>query len=792
MSQYKSRPSMTVTAFLMRYRILCLITVVLITLGAVSQLSSLRIDNSNESFFRGGDQTKVDLEQFKQTFGNDDFVFLLVETDNVFESATLSRLQSLADKLDAEVPHIHALTWIGNVESITGVPGGIVIDELIPQRALLEQALTSEQLKQLADKAIDDPSYRNRLISADGKTAGLLLEFSDYPQEATDPRKDIPPVIDSIVASFPDLSIHIVGGPIIDYYMDEKTAMEAPVWMVIGLSGMCLLLALTTRSLVGVLVPAITVVLSVIWTMALVAVLGYSLNMLVIMVPTLLLCVAIGDTMHVVAELKQAMLNGESREEALKSTLSNVSAPIALTTLTTSAGFAAFMATELVPLRELGIQAAMGVWVALLLTYIFAVPVLSFGSASKYSEKIKNNSDIFDRFLLLITDKVLSHPRLIGGVFIILISVSLYGLTLLKIETNTIQDLPHDDPVRMSFEYVDEHMGGSMSMELVIKTGVENGVKKLAFMQTVEKLQNYLDQHPLVNQTTSIIDQLKQMHRAVHENSPDYFRLPDSDAQIAEYLLLYETGGGRQLEQYVSFTYERTRLQIRTRALSFGQVRLLENEIKHYVENELPQLSVTTTGTLPMFRALADHIANGQAQSFVFAFCAILLIMTLVLKSIKFGLIAMLPNVLPVVFALGAMGLAGAEVNMVILVLAPMVLGVAVDDTIHFFVRYKNHFTRYKNYERAYRETMLTVGRPLLFTSLVLVAGFTGFMASDFKGPQSFSWGASLAFCSALLTDFMLAPILFGWLKPLGDVSEHSGGNNEIPTDCLSVSEKSI
>lgn len=758
---------------LIQYRFISLLLVCFVTIVAFAQLSKLQVDNSNESFFLEDDIVRVQLDAFKETFGNDDFIFILVDLEELLDVDQIQRLASFVDELMQEVPHLDEVSWIGNVEAITGTPDGIHITELIDYGVWPDTA----QLHSIIQQAAQDPAYRNQLISADGKALGILLEFKSYP--AIDPQKEsdkknsasreAPAVIQTILEDFADLPLYVVGIPVMNHYVDAKTEREGPVWMISALLAMCLLLLFTTRSLRGVLVPATTVVLSVIWTLALAAVFGFSLNLMAVMVPTLLLCVGIGDTIHVVAEWGRYKADGATSATALRSSLSKVGNPIILTTLTTASGFLAFMATDLAQLRELGIQAAIGVWVALLLTYLFAIPVLSFGHKVVAQQTNKDRGDIFDRLLMYTSSLVIQYPRLIVGFFILIIAAAFYGVSLLQIETNNIKELPQDDPLRQAFHRVDSRMGGVMSLEVVIDTGKDNGVKAVKVMRAIEQLQTFLDQHPLVAQTNSIVDQIKQMHRAMHENQTDYYRLPDKDSHVAEYLFLYETGGGKQLEQFVSFTYDQARIQIRTKTLGLQELSMLEKSIDAYCEEHLSQFNIYSTGTLPMFRALGERIAMGQLQSLILAFIAIALVMTVVLRSVKLGLIAMIPNIFPVLIAMGMLGLSGAKVNIIMLILAPMILGVAVDDTIHFFFRYRHYFNQYGDYDQAYSATMRSAGRAILFTTVILVAGFSGFLLSDFSGPRTFAWASGLAFFSALLADFMLAPLILRWLKPLGN-----------------------
>ena len=749
---------------LVRFRWLNLALVALVTAAAVSQLPNLQFDNSNEAFFLEGDPTQERLDAFRETFGNDDFAFVLVEVDDAFAPPTLQRLAQLADRLELEVPHLLDLTWVGNVEWIEGIPGGIVIDDLIP-----DLDLPAEALSRLGEKAAGDPLYRDRLVSGDRRTVGILMEFENYPEVGIDPRKDSPPVIQAILADFDDLDLHVVGGPIVDYVMDDITAVEAPRWAAGALIGMCLALALTTRSIAGVLVPAATVLLSVLWAMGLIALTGFKMNLLTILVPTLLLCVGIGDSMHVFAELKQVEREHGTVRAALARTLDLVSRPLLLTTVTTAAGFLAFLATDLKPLRELGLLAAAGVVIALIVTYLFAVPVLSFRRNRVADENSAPRPDVYSRWLSAIAEFVIARPKAVGISFLLVTVLAGIGIARLEIDTNTVNSLDRDQPLRLAFEYVDDRMGGSMSIDLVIDSGQANGIKQIGLLHKVERLQQFLEDHPLVTQTSSVVDQLKQMHRAVHGNDQEAFRLPDSDSQVAEYLLLYESGGGRQLEQYVGFTYDQLRLQARTRSVGFADVRALQAEITEFVDREFgTAASIYATGTLPLFQRMGDLITEGQAKSVSLAFCVIGLILIVTLKSFRLGLIALLSNVPAVAVALGVMGWLNAEFNMIMAVLAPMILGVAVDDTVHFFVRFRRYFERSGDYARAYRETLRTVGRPLLFTTIVLVVGMVGFLFTVFTGPRYFSIASMLAFSTALLAEFLLVPALLLWLKPLG------------------------
>ncbi len=306
-------------------------------------------------------------------------------------------------------------------------------------------------------------------------------------------------------------------------------------------------------------------------------------------------------------------------------------------------------------------------------------------------------------------------------------------------------------------------------MEVMLDTGKKDGIKDIKFLNQMETLQNQIDKHPLTWKTSSVIDTIKKMRRAMHENRMEYYTLPETSAQASGYLFLYETSGGEELDKQVSFNYDITRLNVRTKSLSTKDVRTFMSDIDRFVKENLdPSIKVEYAGIMSWVRAMSDYVAQGQKRCFILAFSAIACMMIIVLRSFKLGLISMIPNVFPVLIALGLMGFLGVYMSAGLMIMAPVIIGVAVDDTIHFFMRYRREFNRTGTYEEALKATLSTVGRPIMFTTITLVAGFSVFGLSDVYTTVQFGLLASFAFIWALLADFFLAPAMMLLFKPLG------------------------
>jgi predicted RND superfamily exporter protein len=357
---------------ILRFRWLLLVLISLLTIFAFYEMRSLRMDNSNESFFLEGDPTKLLLDKFRDTFGNEDFVYVLIETRDFFEPDTIRLIRELAEDLEAHVPYVKDMKFLGNVEYVEGVEGGIEISDLIE-----EIPETLGEMELVKKRAMNEPLYLDNLISRNGKTAAILLECERYPDEKVDPRKEIPPAVYKILdkPEYAELEVYTVGTPIIDYEMDEMTSREMSLFGLVCIILQMLILLWVARGVRGVVTPLLVVILSVFWTLGLLGVLDWTLSLMVIMLPVLLICVGIGDSMHIISEFQDQQDRGLARREAIVKSLALVGIPCLLTSLTTTAGFLSFCGTVIKPIREMGIYAAIGVVMAFLLSLIM-VPII--------------------------------------------------------------------------------------------------------------------------------------------------------------------------------------------------------------------------------------------------------------------------------------------------------------------------------------------------------------------------------------------------------------------------------
>ena len=756
--------------FICHRRWISVTLLVLCTAFFIWQMQGLVFDNSKEIWFVEGDSSLERIEKFKSHFGNDDFVYLVFDAERVFSPEAFRKLHALAGELESSIPHVKDVTWLGNAEHIESRGDAIVINKFFEPDTISDQDMPA-----IRRQALEETMYRNSLISDDARTLGLVMEMDTYPDDALDPRGEITPRIRELLGKdvYRDLGPYMVGQPVLHYDYDALSLSESRFFF-----GLCLLIQVVllyglAKGLRGVFVPLGVVVLSVLWTLGMIHVLGYTLNLFIILVPTLLVCIGIGDSMHIISAFNQARDKAATTKDAVIRAVGEVGAPCLLTTVTTAAGFLSFNVADIKPFREMGIYASVGTVMAFALSFVL-VPLAYSGFTASFGKKPTSvapsgGPDVFHALFEWIYRINVAAPKRIIGLFVILLALCGYGYTMVEVETDTARMLSTDLPLRRAYDTVDERMGGSMAVEIMLDTGQQDGVKNPDFLRKMEEFQSALAARPEVTKTISIIDILKRINQSMHQGDAAYHILPGSRDEVAQFMLLYEMSDGREMDKVVSFKNDIARLTAKTMTLGTKNVRELSLQMDDSAHELFGgEVDVEMAGHLSWVKSMNDLLGQGQRKSFLTAIVVISLIIAVSLRSVRLGLVSIFPNVFPVIMTLGFMGFQGLYMDMPLMSFSAIVIGVAVDDTIHFLFRFRREFRECTSYARALRKTLHSTGRPLTFTTLTLSAGFGVLLFSDLAGVAKFGGLAGFAFMWALLADFFFVPSLLLVFKPLG------------------------
>lgn len=754
-----------------------------------------RIDNSYEAYFDPTDRTYAAYEEYRYDFGSDEISYLLYAAPG-FEHGpwnleVMRKIADLTAALGDEVPFVYEVTSLANAELIRGVPDGIEIAKLRD-----EFPETQQEMLAVRDEYLAKPMLVGGILSADARYGAIVIEMdrssTDPPERIQiDPEKGsdlenlYPQATDSVIEAI--LARPEYDG--IDFYHSGDVPLNAAFNRVIGeesvrLDGLAsaiigLVLALFFRSFVGVLAPLLVVQVSVVVCVAFIALLDWKLDMSFGRMPALLIAIGVAHSVHILSEFRARFREFGDRRSALVETFRLVGAPCLMTSLTTAAGFASMSFVPIKSIAHYGVYGSFGVIVAFVMSVTLLTALLSFGRRepkrrTDLALTTAKGGALARRLLRSIAHFNIRNSGPILIAFSLVFVVSIAGISQLVVDSNWIDDFSDRMPIKAVTEKVDDVMGGVTNVIYLFDSGQEDGVKEPVFLREIERVQAIGEaQSGFVRKSYSILDILKDLNQAFHDGDPAYYRIPKSRELVAQYLLLYESSGGEEVEELVSFDYRRASLEFRLKATMVSETAALTERIDtSLVESPLDASEVSLTGIGALWLKLLEYIVSSQIQGFLLAFATIAVLMVTIFRSVQTGLISMLPNLAPVVLTVGAMGWLGIPLDYNKISIAGIAMGIAVDDTIHLISRYRYEFFRLGSYTLALEAALSDVGRALFITSVALVAGFLVFLSSVMASQATFGILLATTIVTALVADFLMMPALVLIFQPFGPEPE--------------------
>ncbi len=739
---------------------------------------NLRIDNSLESYFNTDDPAYMDYTRFMEEYGNDEFLYILYTTDEGIDRLdSLKKTRTLAEDLE-QVPFVKKVNAITNIEFIEGSENGdVVIYDLM-------EDFPSDQVKadRLIGKLLDKPLYVNAYIAKDKKYAAILCEMEDKPKNDPNYHMAIGAALKKILSKplYQDFKFWPVGNPVLNsefYFIFEKESRTRPF---IAYAAMLVLLIWFFRHVKGVLGPLAVVAFSLLLVFGFVGLMDFPVTAMFSATPSLLIAIGVATSIHIIHEYQSHIESGHDNRSSILYAVKLVGLPCLFTSLTEITGFASLMISPISATRDFGWYTVVGVAANLFFCFTILLVVLSFAgrrtessfshARNKNRTHEKGHHRLLDRMLEKVTRINKKHYKAILVISGLISLAALWGLTRLEVNSSYLEEYGDRVTVYHDYKFVDTIMGGSENFEILLDSKSPDGVKTLKFIETLDKIQQFADsQDYLVSKTTSIVDIIKDINRSLHNNDKAFHTLPVSDGEVSQYVLLYETAGGEELEKLVSADIAAARLTIYVKSSDSRTSERLYKDLVSYIDSVIPpEYTCRITGISFLTLKSMQYIADTQISSILMALGVISLIMLVIFGSLKVGLISMLPNIFPIIVTLGFMGIAGIWLDYVRTLISCIAIGLAVDDTVHFISRYQIEFNRLGNYEKALSSTTKNVGGAVTMTSIVLVVGFGVSMTSVLNDSFYFGLLSTVCIIIAMIADYFITPSLILLLKPFG------------------------
>ena len=590
------------------------------------------------------------------------------------------------------------------------------------------------------------------IVSKDLKYGSIWLKLKDNHNSYKKRSK----VIEYIKSNTADFNwewtysgIPVVRNKYVEYMIEDNIKFIPPVALILIIS-----LGLLFRHWLYVVLPLVTVIITACWILGIMSLTGRGLNVMTYMVPTLLFIIGVSDSIHFLSRFNLHIKKGEDAKRSLEITIKDMGVALFLTSLTTAIGFLALLYSSISIVQEFGFFIACGVFIAYLLTLTF-IPSCLILLKDKISVIVLSSSDKRSSFLKSISNIVMLRPKQIILSSIFFIIVSLFGAFSISTGSSLLSDLHPESGLYIDLKNVEKWFGGILPVEIIItkEDTVERPIYDKEIMRYTEKLQKYIYE---IFPYSNWISLQRVLEKFIYELDPNIDFPPDQEILDQVYILTQD-----KTRELINFEENKIRISGLLPDLSSEVLDNLEDSLNVFAANNFPSwLSIHMTGTMPVALKTNNHLIADLFSGFGLAFIFISLVMGLLFWSFRIGLISILPNLIPIIFAAGYLGFAGIPVRPPIAITFSICLGIAVDDSLHFLFRFWQERKRSSNIREIISNTIETTGLAMLTSTIVLVSGFLVITVSTFIPTAQFGIISAITLTVALLIDITLLPAL--------------------------------
>ncbi len=768
-----------------RYPLRILAGMLVLSVVLASGLFSLELDMGSDSFLSESDSARVDYDNYRQQFMSDEVMLVVIESEDIFSFEFLEHLRAFHADLEENLLYLQDIDSLINARLTRGTEDALIVEELFENWPQNEQ-----ELDRIAAIARANPLYENTLFSESGGYAAIrmvmgpgggtgeadaLAGFEEEEGEAGTARILNNQELDELMAAWDEISARhvnskyplvVAGGPpfvqiLMKYSVEDMAKFSALAVVVIAF-----LLYLIFKRASGVLLPLTTVLLPLAGTMGLMGTMGIPVTAISQIVPPFLLVVGVGDAVHIMSLFYRALDKGRTREESVAYALGHSGLAVVMTSVTTAGSLISFLFSELMPLQGFGFSAPVGIMLALLYSLVL-LPALIALTPIKVRDPSESEgaSAAMANGVAALGDFCTRRPWSVIGFWALLLGGSLWGASHLRLSHDALDWFNAKDEFRLGMELVDREFKGTISAEVILDTGEENGLydpEVLAKMEQMRQAAESLDvSGVVVGKTVSVLEIVKETHQALNENRPEFYAIPTERDVIAQELLLFENSGSEDLQLVADSQLSKARM---TLLLPYRDgfhyeifLQELENEFNRILDEDL---EVTVTGVVRLSARTIGAMLTSLVRSYSIALLVIVPLMILLIGDIKLGLLSMIPNLIPIAISLGMMYVLALPLDMLMMLVGSLAIGVAVDDTIHFMHNFRRYHRQWGDPQVAVHKTLVTAGRALLVTSIVLSCGFLLYTGARMDHIRNFGFVTSVTVAIAFVANVTLGPAI--------------------------------
>lgn len=762
-----------IAAFIIKFRIALLISLLAATGIMGYYASQIKLSYEFTSAVPTDNQKYIEYQNFRKQFGEDGNLMVIGVQTKDFFTPTFFNDYALLVKQVAKVD---------SVENVLSIPGAItLVKDTVTEKLKVAQIAGEPpfaNVDSIRQTFISLPFYKGFLYNNRDTPAYMMAVRISKNALNSKVRADIINRILELGDAFGqkhNTTMHYSGLPLIRTEMALKVQSEMRLFLILSFLLTAVILALFFRSFMAVLASMLVVAIGVIWSMGTIVLLGYKITLLTALIPPLVVVIGIPNCVYLLNRYHYEYYKNPNKMRSLLRMVDRMGIVTFFTNLTAAIGFGVFFLTKSVLLKEFGLVAGINIIALFVISLVFIPAFFSFLPPPNVKHTSYLESGWINKLLTRIANWVFSHRVWIYSFTAVVCVLSAVGLTKLHNEAHIVDDLPKSDKIYVDLKFFEGNFKGVMPLEIVVDTKRKNGVISLDVLTKMDELVHYLQQYPEIGRPLAITEGIKFANQAYFGGDSSSYEVPGDMLQAAFVLPYLRTSKGdngnsmfnKLLHSFIDSTKQKARISVSMADIGSYKLPILLKKIRPEVNRifDSSKYIVTFTGTSITFLEGSKFIVNSLRDSLIFAFLIIFGCMILLFRSWRILLMSIVVNIVPLLITAGLMGWMGIRIKPSTVLVFSVALGITIDVTIRFLVNFKQELSRHDDsIADTVHRTIHDTGLSIIYTSLILIAGFGVFVLSQFDGTKALGYLTSITLLLAMVTNLTLLPALLLWM----------------------------
>ena len=738
----------------------------LLTMILLGKTLQLGIDPSMDSLFNKSSPEYLKYKAFNETFGSDQMIALAMDNQNLFSASELSFLKELTEKIGG-MPQVERVLSLAEAMDIQPRWVGVKITPVL--KDVYANGLKADDIEKAKRTILSNELYLHNLVSPDGQVANVLIYLKPKNAPGTSQGSFIRELNQHLRRqTTPTRHFYIAGSPIEQYEFIRLIRRDQMIFV----PTITLLLIASTwliyRSFSCVILSMGIVFMTLIWSMGTISFAGAQLNLVTSLLAPVIMIVATSNSIHIMNLFFEIRATSEGFREAVAQTMTRLGTPSLLAHTTSAFGFFSLAASDVPAIRWFGIYAGIGTFYSYVIS-VLALPILLSLLPFRPKKEGIAEERMLTRIIVSFVERIQFNGKwwIIGFTFL-LGFFSIFGMRRIEVNTGLVQQLRPKSQLAIATRFIDSHLTGVYSLGFVFERADGKPLVDFESLKRIDDFKTYLESQPQIVKVNGVTTVLKKINQAL-EGGEEGYEISSDSGRIEMFFNRMKKSKDPELWKVVSPDFKQIRLDARMRAVSTTEgTRLEERALDYLAKNMGPDLHYDLTGNVVLLGRMARGLVKSQIEGIGWAFAAVFVLVCIFFRSLRMGLLAVLPNTLPIFYVYGLMGFLQIDLSSPTAMISSIELGFVVDASIHFMYRFRREFNLRHNYLQALHHTLRRMGLSLCISSSILCIGFSASAFAGFQPTQYLGILTALTIFFSLICTLLVLPSILILLRPLG------------------------